>query len=115
MNVEVIQFITSILLVDMNCEKVFLTAVLSVILTLQLCDTNAVKSKFDHWSGTKTTNEYHHQPRQPRSVSSVNETIAVEKGFNASMATTTEMPIPMPIKIIDQKYSQNTSGEYKHE
>lgn len=92
----------------MNCKKVFLTAALSVILTLQLCDSNAVKSKFDHWSGTKTTNEYHHQPRQPRSVSSVNETISVE-------TTTTEMPIPLPIRIIDQKYSQNTSGEYKHE
>lgn len=95
----------------MNRNNNILTAVLSVILTVQFCDTNA--SILDDRSGIEKSYDYRDHPRQIRSVSSVND--SAEKNFNASITSTTEIPKPLPIKIIDQKYSQNTSGEYKHE
>lgn len=84
--------------------------VLSAILTLQLCEANAIKSKLENVNGADELYFYHPHPRQPRS--SVNVTVSDEKDLNESM--TTALPFSN-IKITDQKYSQNTSGEYKHE
>lgn len=87
----------------MNYKNVFLSAMINVILTVQLCHNSVVRSNLDNWSGTGS------------SVSSPNETHSeVKYNESMTMTTTTEIPI-RDIKIVDQKYSQNTSGEYKHE
>lgn len=94
----------------MNFSQVVPIAILCAILTLELCETNAVKSKLNP---NPNVEEVYHQPKNSRS--SVNVTDPGEKVFNVSMPiTTTAMPTSN-IKIADQKYSQNTSGEYKHE
>lgn len=98
----------------MNYRQVVPIAILCAILTLELCETNVIKPKLN---SNRNEEENYHQPKNPRSVSSVNATDSHEpdeKVFNVSMSTTTAMPISN-IKIADQKYSQNASGEYKHE
>lgn len=107
----------------MNYFKVL--PIVIVILILQLCDTSALKSKLNHkkFNYPKQADNYandseeeryvcYHHTRQPRSVNSDNSTVLEKKEYNASITTTMTKT---DIKIVDQKYSQNTSGEYKHE
>lgn len=113
----------------MNYLKVSLIAILSIILTLQLCEANAIKSKFyrkkvnypkyqadndcRNCSDSNVRKVYYHHIRQPRGVNSDSTTVLEENENNTSSTTITTPQ--EDIKILDQKYSQNASGEYKHE
>lgn len=109
----------------MNYLKVFLI----LVLTIQLCDSNAIKTKFyrkkfnypKHQadsdchnckrSDVKQMYAYHHHIRQPRGIN--NSTVLEEKEDDVSTITTTMSQ--EDINILDQKYSQTDSFEYEHE
>lgn len=104
----------------MNYLKVLPIVILMTVITLQLCNTSAIKfqeyyQKFHYpkqiLENKKSEKYGFHNKRQPRNANSGNSTIMEEKTSNSSMTNTTENGI----KIMDQKYSQNATGEYKHE
>ncbi len=92
----------------MNHRKVLAIAIIDILLTLRLCVTSEIESKFNHSNGVE---DYH-----PTESQIVNGTDLDEMDTSERLTTTTAFPFPLfDIKIVDQKYSQNTSGEYKHE
>lgn len=90
----------------MSCRKLCSIAVLSVVLTLQLCDINA----------TIKSNDAENPTTQPDSVTD-DDLSTLFTTVDVDEPTTTELPSKTvsDVRIVDQKYFQNTSGEYKHE
>ncbi|XP_037044851.1 uncharacterized protein LOC119080543 [Bradysia coprophila] len=88
----------------MSLKKVF-SIIVNVVITLHLCDSNGIKIKENYANDAMD---------QPSDMSSVNVTDVTEK-VNLSESMTMTSTLKSDIRISDQKYTQNTSGEYKHE
>lgn len=91
----------------MSLNKV-LSVIVAVVITIQLCDSNGTKTKNNY------SNDATDQPDQPSDGDSVNVTDGTKEA-NLSESTTVTPTFKSNIKIDDQKFTQNTSGEYKHE